>query len=79
MVVLDHIESATNFLLNKERLSRICTALSLQQTDGERRKQGKNVQTIADKMRYLFLQLPDVSLLFPTALKCDKLIILLQA
>ena len=51
MVVLDHIESATNFLLNEERLSRICTALSLQQTDGERRRQGKNVQTAADKMR----------------------------
>ena len=51
MVVLDHIENATNFLLNEERLSRICTTLSLQQTDGERRKQGKNVQTTADKMR----------------------------
>lgn len=51
MVVLDHIESATNFLLNEKRLSRICTALSLYQTEGERRKQGKNVQTAADKTR----------------------------
>ena len=51
MVVLDHIESATNFLLNEERLGRIYTALYLHQTEGERRKQGKNVQTIADKMR----------------------------
>ena len=30
-------------------------------------------------MRELFLHLPDVSLLFPTALKYDKLTILLQA
>ena len=51
MVVLDHIESATNYLLNEERLSRTYTALSLRQTDGERRKQGKNAQIAADKMR----------------------------
>jgi hypothetical protein len=47
--------------------------------DGERRKQGKNEQTAADKMRYLFLEVPDISLLFPAALKYDKLIIFLQA
>ena len=51
MVVLDHIESAISSQLNKRRLNWTCTALSLRQTDGERRKQGKNAQTAADKMR----------------------------
>ena len=79
MVAFVHIESAISYQLNKRRLNWTCTDLSLRQTDGERRKQGKNVQTATDKMRELFLHLPDVSLLFPTALKYDKLTILLQA
>ena len=79
MVVLDHIESATNFLLNEERLSRTCTALSLCQTGGERGKQGQKMQISGDKMHCLFLEVPDVSLLFPTALKYNKLTILLLA
>ena len=51
MVAFVHIESAINCQLNKRRLNWTCTALSLRQTDGERRKQGKNAQTTADKMR----------------------------
>ena len=51
MVAFVHIESAISYQLNKRRLNWICTALSLQQTDGKRRKQGKNAQTAADKIR----------------------------
>ncbi len=51
MVAFVHIESTISCQLNKRRLNWTCTALSLHQTEGERRKQGKNVQTAADKMR----------------------------
>jgi len=48
------------------------TIVSLHQTDGERRKQGKRVQMSADEMYCLFHQLPDASLLFPAALRYGK-------
>ena len=79
MSAFGHIESATSCHLNKHRLNWIYTALSLHKTDGGRRKQDKEVQTSADEMRCLFLQVPDISLLFPTALKYGECTILLQA
>gem|GEM_PF-529338 len=79
MVVFVHIESAISCHLNKHRLNRIYTDVSLYQTGGERRKQGKKMQMSANGMRCLFLQVPDISLLFPVALRYGKHFLLLQA
>ena len=78
MVAFVHTKSVTSCHSGEKRLNRRYSTISLYPTDDERRKQGKNAQTAADKMRYLFLEVPDISLLFPAALKYDKLIILLQ-
>ena len=74
MVAFGHIESVTSCHLNKHRLNRICTTPPLHPTNDERRKQDKKVQ-----MCSLFLQIPDISLLFLAALWNGKMRILLQA
>src|SRR3712207_6015020 len=55
------------------------TIVSLHQTDGERKNRAKRVQMSDGEKCCLFLQVPDVSLLFPAALRYGKCAILLQA
>lgn len=79
MVAFGHIGNVTSCHLSGKRLNWICTALTLHQAGGERRKQGKRDANVRRRKRCLFLQVPDISLQFLIALKYDNLIILLQA